>query len=686
VTSRSTSSNERPPFVHDGIAFGCDYNPEQWSREVWQEDVVLMREAGVDLVAINIFGWSHIEPRDGVFDFEGLDAIIELLHENGIRVNLGTGTSSTPPWLTTKHPEILPIMADGTTRYPGGRQAWCPSSPVFRERALLLVDKVAERYGSHPAVALWHVSNELGCHNALCYNEESAEAFRRWLERRYQTIDALNEAWGTSFWSQRYGAWDEILPPMLTVSTSNPSQLVDFHRFSSDELLDYYRSEYAVLRRHSSIPITTNFMVTAHIKNLDYWSWAPEMDVIANDHYLDNRLADPTAELSFSDDLTRGLAQGAPWILMEHSTSAVNWQPLNLAKQPGEMTRNSLTHVARGADGVCFFQWRASLQGSEKFHSALLPHAGTDTDLWREVVELGATLDRLDEVAGSRVVADVALLFSWDSWWSADGESRPSKNVDYLQQVHAAHGALRELGITTDVVAPGADLSGYRMVIVPGLYMVTDAEATNITDYVAAGGNALVTFFSGIVDEDDRVRSGGYPGAFREMLGVSVDEFVPLAPTDQVSLDDGSSAGLWAERLRSTGAEVIARYSDGPLVGVPAVTRHDYQSGVARYVATVLDRDSLKALMRSMATEAGVTPTGPESDGSVEVIRRRATTHDSATTQDYLFVINHSVDDITVATSGIELVTGEGVETRVTVPAGAVRVVKERETKMENAA
>ena len=675
MSSPATPPSGRPAFVHDGIAFGCDYNPEQWGREVWDEDVRLMREAGVDLVAINIFGWSHIEPRDGVHDFEGLDTIIDLLHANGIRVNLGTGTASTPPWLTHQHPEILPVMADGTTRHPGGRQAWCPSSPVFRERALRLVEKVAERYGSHPAVAIWHVSNELGCHNALCYDDESAAAFRLWLQRRYASIEELNAAWGTSFWSQRYSTFDEILPPMLTVSTRNPSQLVDFHRFSSDELLDYYRSELAVLRRHSAIPVTTNFMVTAHIQNLDYWTWAPEMDIVANDHYLDHRLADPTAELSFAADLTRGLADGTPWLLMEHSTGAVNWQPLNRAKQPGEMTRNSLTHVARGADGVCFFQWRASLQGSEKFHSALLPHAGTDTDLWREVVELGATLDRLDEVAGSRVVADVAVGFSWESWWSADGESRPSQSVDYLQQVHAAHRAVRDLGITTDVVAPGADLSGYRLVIVPGLYMVSDADAAIITDYVAAGGHALVTFFSGIVDEDDRVRPGGYPGAFRDMLGIRVDEFVPLAPTERVALDTGATAGLWTERLRSTGAEVLARYGDGPLAGVPAHTRNAFGLGLGHYLATALDRSGFKDVLRTVAADAGVVATGPEADGLVEVVRR------ASADASYLFVVNHSVDAVEIPATGIELVTGSSVKSSVLVPAGAVRVVKE-----ENAA
>jgi len=702
MSTQHPASGARPVFSHDGIAFGCDYNPEQWDRSVWREDVDLMREAGVDLVALNIFGWSHIEPRPGEYDFDGLDEILDLLHAAGIRVNLGTGTASAPPWLTARHPEILPQVEDGTTRFPGGRQAWCPSSAVFRRYALELVEKVAERYGQHPAVELWHVSNELGCHNALCYDDESAEAFRGWLRDRYTTIERLNTAWGTSFWSQQYSDFAEILPPRLTLSSRNPSQVIDFHRFSSDELLGYYRAELEVLRRHSSVPVTTNFMVTAHIRNLDYWQWAPEMDVIANDHYLDNRLTDPTAELSFAADLTRGLAQGGPWVLMEQSTGAVNWQPHNLAKAPGEMTRNSLTHVAKGADAVCFFQWRASLQGSEKFHSALLPHAGTDSELWREVVELGHTLDRLDEITGTRVQADVAMLFSWENWWAADGESRPSHGVDYLSQVHAAHASLRRLGHTVDLVRPGADLSAYKLVIVPSLYLVRDAEAEVVSNYVAAGGHVVITFFSGIVDEEDRVRAGGYPGAFRELLGINVEEFAPVLPGQRLTLASGMTATAWSERVRARGAEVLDTFADGPSAGRPAITRNVVASnsnsnsnsnsdsantpGVARYLATSLDPDALDAVLRDAAAEASARPQGDERQPGLEVIRR-ATAGQAAdgntaaaagdTPRSYLFLINHSAHDVETPARGLDLVTGDTVDNIARVPAGAVRVIRE---------
>jgi beta-galactosidase len=665
-----------PTFSHDGIAYGCDYNPEQWDRSVWREDVALMQEAGVDLVALNIFGWSHLEPRPGEFEFSGLDEILDLLHAAGIRVNLGTGTASAPPWLTFRHPEILPETEDGTTRFPGGRQAWCPSSAVFRRHALDLVERVAERYGAHPAVELWHVSNELGCHNALCYDDESAEAFRGWLRARYGTIERLNTAWGTSFWSQQYSDFAEILPPRLTLSSRNPSQVIDFHRFSSDELLDYYRAELEVLRRHSTVPVTTNFMVTAHIRNMDYWQWAPEMDVVANDHYLDNRLADPTAELSFASDLTRGLAGGGSWLLMEQSTGAVNWQPQNLAKAPGEMTRNSLTHVAKGAEAVCFFQWRASLQGSEKFHSALLPHAGTDSDVWREVVALGGTLDRLDEIVGTRVQADVALVFSWENWWAADGESRPTHAVDYLSQVHAAHASLRRLGHTVDVVRPGADLSAYRLVVVPNLYLVRDTEAAVVADFVAAGGHAVVTFFSGIADEADRVRPGGYPGAFRELLGVNTEEFAPVLPGRTLTLASGKTATAWSERTRARGAEVLDTFADGPSIGRPAITRNRIAGGGdAWYLATNLDADALDDVLRDAAAGAGAVPQGDEQLPGLEVIRR------VGDDRSYRFLINHSTHDVELPATGHELVTGEPVDSIARVPAGAVRVIREDRTR-----
>ncbi|PZU44522.1 MAG: beta-galactosidase [Microbacterium sp.] len=666
-------STGRRAFAHDGIAFGCDYNPEQWSPEVWDEDIRLMGEAGVDLVAINIFGWSHLEPRAGEYDFRALDDIVERLHAAGIRINLGTGTASPPAWLVRAHPEILPMAPDGTRRYHGGRQAWCPSSPAFRESALRLVGAVAERYGGHPAIALWHVSNELGCHNALCYCEDSAVAFRRWLQRRYESVDALNDAWGTAFWSQTYFSWDEIGTPRATLSARNPGQVLDFRRFSSDELLDYYRCEAAILRDSSAAPVTTNFMLTAHIDSLDYWSWADDMDVIANDHYLDHRLNDPTVELAFAADLTRGVSDGAPWLLMEHSTGAVNWQPLNVVKGPGEMLRNSLTHIARGADGVCFFQWRASVQGSEKFHSAMLPHAGTDSAVWREVCELGAIVDALADVAGTRVEAGVALVYSWESWWATETESRPTQSIGYLDQVHAAYAALYALGLTVDIVAPGVDLSRYTLVVVPGLHLVREADARVITEWIASGGTALITFYSGTVDENDRVWTGGYTGPFREALGIRIEEFAPVAPETSLRLRSGATARLWSERSTATTATVVDSYLDGPAEGAPAVTRNAWGDGQAWYLGTLPEPAAYEDLLATIAEAAGVRPaTGFRGGaGRLEVVRR----HGSSGS--YLFFVNHSAESVSADARGRELITGEDVVETLQVPPGSVRIVRE---------
>ncbi len=654
----------------EGLVFGCDYNPEQWDRSVWVDDIRLMKQAGINLVALNVFGWSQVEPAAGDFRFDDLDEIIALLTEAGIGVNLGTGTSSPPPWVTTAHPEILPMVADGTLRWPGGRQAWCPSSPIFRQLALRLVTATAQRYGAQPGVKLWHVSNELGCHNAHCYCDVSAAAFRVWLAAKYGTIEALNVAWATTFWSQHYTGFEEILPPRLTLSISNPAQTLDFDRFSSDELLSYYEAEAAAIREHSSLPVTTNFMVTAHINSQDYWQWAPRMDLIANDHYLDHRLPTPEGELSFTADVTRGLAGGRPWLLMESSTSAVNWQPVNHAKAPGQLKRNSLTHVARGADGICFFQWRASAQGAEKFHSALLPHAGTASRIWSEVVELGSIVGRLAEVAGSTVQSDIAVLFSWEAWWATDLDAHPSSELRYIEQVHSLYGALQEIGATVDIVRPGDDLSAYRLVVVPSLYLVSDEAAASVNDFVAGGGHVVVSFFSGIVDENDRVRLGGYPGAFRDMLGAVTDEFYPLGAGDSRALSDGSIATLWSESLRVTTATPIIHYTSGELPGVPAVTRNEYGAGVGWYLATALQPTSLAALLRRIVDEAGVRGIADTHSG-VEIVRRRGTA------RDYIFVLNHTDQEVEHCFAGQELLSGTTVTTTATIEPGGVHVIRQ---------
>ncbi|MFZ5850512.1 MAG: beta-galactosidase [Actinomycetota bacterium] len=663
------------PAVPPGLAYGADYNPEQWPEHVWAEDRALLQAAGVNLLSVGIFAWARLEPAPGRYDFGWLDRVLDGLHEAGVAVDLATPTAAPPAWFFQAHPEALPVAADGTRRWPGSRQTFCPSSPAYRTAAVGIARALAERYAEHPALVLWHVHNEYGCHNAHCYCDTSAAAFRRWLQRRYGDLDRLNAAWGTAFWGQHYGDWAQILPPRATGTFGNPTQQLDFARFSSDELRDCLRAEAAVLREVTpDVPVTTNFMLPS-FKHLDYFAWAGEVDVVSNDHYLRAEDPDRHVDLALGADVTRGVAGGGPWLLMEHSTSAVNWQPRNVAKQPGEMLRNSLAHVARGADGVCFFQWRASRAGAEKFHSAMVPHAGTDTKVWREVVALGAGLRRLAEVPGSVVDAAVALLWDWPAWWAMELPAHPSVDRDYLGEVRRQHAALWRAGVTVDVRPPEADLSAYRLVLVPSLYLVTDAAAANLRRFVAGGGHALVTYFSGIVDEHDHIRLGGYPGAFRDLLGVRVEEFFPLPAGSTVRLDDGAQADQWTERVHLAGAAAVARYADGPVAGGPAVTRHPVGDGATQgavwYLSTRLAAPALADLLARVTREAGVAPAAAVPPG-VEAVRRR---HPDG--RSYLFLVNHTEAAASIPAQGLDLWTGTSWPGPVTVPAGEVVVLRE---------
>ncbi|MBZ6202566.1 beta-galactosidase [Streptomyces olivaceus] len=640
------------------LAYGADYNPEQWPREVWEEDVRLMREAGVNIVSLGIFSWARLQPGPDTWDFAWLDEVMDLLHAHGVGVDLATATASPPPWLTTAHPEILPVTDRGETLWPGARQHWRPTSPVFREHALRLVRELAARYAGHPALVAWHVNNELGCHNVYDYSDDAARAFRDWLRSRYGTTDALNHAWGTAFWSQRYSDWEQVLPPRLAASHPNPTQQLDFKRFSSDALKDHLLAERGILRELTpGVPVTTNFMVMPGTKGMNYADWAGEVDFVANDHYVVPGPRDRD-ELSFSANLTSGIAGGRPWFLMEHSTSAVNWQPVNRAKRPGELARDSLTHVAHGADAVCFFQWRQSVAGAEKYHSAMVPHAGPDSDVFRAVTALGDTLKTLAPVAGSeREPAEVGILFDWDSWWASEQDSHPTSLLDYHREALDWYSALLSLGIRADVVPTGAGLSRHRVLIAPVLHMVPAALAKDLTRYAEQGGHLVTTYFSGVVDENDHVWLGGHPGALRELLGICVEEFGPLPAGQSVELDGAGAGTLWTDQIEVTGerTEVLARYRTGTHAGRPAVTRRSTDGGSASYVSTRLGADGLAALLPRLLEPAGVSSELPAAvRGSVEATVRRGPGGR------FLFLVNRTDETVTVPGVAGEVLLGDG--------------------------
>jgi beta-galactosidase len=655
------------------LGFGADYNPEQWDPSVWAEDIALMKTAGVNLVSVGIFSWALLEPSEGVYEFGWLDAVLDLLHASGIRVDLANASASPPPWFSARYPQSLPVTASGVRLGYGSRQAFCGSSPEYRAAAAALTTAIAERYSAHPAVIMWHVHNEYGCHNQPCYCDVSGEAFRNWLRRKYSTIDDLNEAWGTAFWSQHYYHFDEIRPPRQSGTFINPTQVLDFARFSSDELLECYEAEARILRAHSPHPVTTNFMgfMMGLDRPIDYWEWSSHMDLVSNDHYL---IADDLRnyqELAMTSDFVRSLSSGEPWMLMEHSTSAVNWQPRNRAKAPGELLRNSLQHIARGADAALFFQWRAARAGAEKFHSAMLPHAGTDSKVWREVVALGSALHSISEIVGSRVAqANVAIVHDTDARWASELDVHPSVDTSLMAETRLWHDAFYRLGLTTDFRRSTDDLTGYRVVIVPMQYLMTDEGTRNLLRFAESGGTILITYFSGIVDENDHVRLGGYPGAFLDLTGVRVEEFFPLLADTSVELSRFGPGRVFSEIGRSEGAEVLAEYSSGPTSGSPAVTRNRVGSGSVYYVGTSLTADGAQQLLATIASETALTRPFATT-GDVEVVQR------SDGVRTWVFAINHSVADATVRVDGVDLLTGVPTRGLLCVAAGGVAVVRE---------
>jgi beta-galactosidase len=620
-----------------------------------------MREAGVNLVSLGIFAWSRLEPQEGKFDFEWLDRIMNLLHDGGVSVDLATATASPPPWMSHAHPEMLPVLADGVRLWPGGRQHYCPSSPIYREGTRRLVEALATRYAAHPALVMWHVGNEYGCHVPACFCEVSAKAFRKWLTERYGDIEGLNKAWGTDFWSQRYSSWDEVLPPRRTPTWPNPTQQLDFMRFSSDELLECYEIEHRVLtERTPNVPVTTNFM--RFFKPLDYWKWAEREDIVTDDVYQDPLDPEAGMRAAMAGDLMRSLGHGKPWILMEQSPNRVNWRDVNAPKAPGQMRLWSLQALARGADGIMFFQWRQSRAGAEKFHSAMVPHGlPQSSPTWHEVVRLGAEVRGLDAIRGSRVPADVAILLDWESWWALELPSKPSNRIQQLDQLERFYRPLFEANVTADFARPTDDLSKYRLVIAPSLYLVSDAGAANLASYVEKGGNLMMSFFSGIADVNEHIRLGGYPQPFVRVLGLQVLDWVPLGDAEDLAIhfaeagkgSNGASGGdasaatgdMWAELIEVHGAEVMATFGSSHLTGHPAVTLNRFGSGSAQYVSTQLDPVTLAQLVRSTCQRVGVSPVMTVAAG-VEAVRR------DVPGGSILFLLNHSDATVEIAVPG----------------------------------
>ena len=621
-----------------GIAFGGDYNPDQWPEDVWDDDIRLMTQAGVNTVALAIFSWDRLQPTEDHWDFGWLDRIIDKLGKAGIAVDLASATATAPLWLYENHPEVLPRDKYGHPVNAGSRQSWSPTSPVFKEYALTLCRKLAERYGANPYVTAWHMGNEYGWNNRDDYSDNALEAFRAWCRRKYGTIDALNQAWGTTFWGQEMTGFGEVLIPRFMGADSmvNPGQKLDFERFGNDMLLDFYKAERdAIAEICPDRPFTTNFMISTDQCCMDYAAWAEEVDFVSNDHYF-HEGESHLDELACSDALVDSLALGKPWYVMEHSTSAVQWKPLNTRKCKGETVRDSLAHVAMGADAINFFQWRASAFGAESFHSALVPHAGEDTKLFRQVCELGAALKTLGDagVQGTELEqSDAAILFSAESEWATRSETLPSMKLNHWHDVRDWYRAFLNAGTRADIVPLKYDWSAYKTVVLPTVIMLSAEDTQRLADFAAAGGRVVIGYATGLIDENFHTWLGGYPGAgdglLREMLGIRGEE--AEGEPSEIRLSSGAVTRLWQNDVNVDGerAQVLATYEgeeadEWELGGTAAITRNPYGSGETYFVGCDLNVADLTEFVRENIVEDSANVANPTDSDVLHTVRKSA--------------------------------------------------------------
>ncbi len=617
----------KTPFTR--ILYGGDYNPNQWPREVWNEDMRLFKKAGINSATVNVFSWAKLQPNEETYDFSELDDVIDMLGKENFDIVLATSTAAMPAWLAKKYPEVTRVDFEGRRHKFGQRHNHCPNSPVWRRYARQLASELAKRYGKNPHVTCWHINNE---YNTGCYCENCEKAFRVWLRKKYGSLEALNAAWNTEFWGHTFYDWDEIVAPNSladgmgfgwTRKTAFAGISLDYDRFLSDSLLENYKMERDAIREHDpDTPITTNLMGT--YKGLDYFKWAKEMDIVSWDNYPAYNT--PWSETAMRHDLMRGL-KNQPFMLMEQTPSQQNWQAYNSLKRPGQMRAQSYQTIAHGADTIQFFQLRRSKGACEKFHGAVISHSGSEeTRVFQECSQLGAELAALgSQLLGADNPAQVGILFDWDNYWALEYTSGPSVDLKYCNQIHQYYRYFYDRHIPVDMVPMDGDFSRYKAIVAPVLYMVKEGVAEALTAFVEAGGTLITGFMSGIVDQSDNVHLGGYPGPLRKLCGVWAEEIDALAPEQSNTLKfmDGSQSkcGLLCDILHLEGAQALAVYGEDFYAGAPAVTKNAYGKGTVYYVGTQPEAQGLDKILDSLTGQGEIHPLIPDRT-QLEVTRR----------------------------------------------------------------
>lgn len=648
-----------------GIMHGGDYNPEQWldRPDILEEDIRLMKKAGMTSATLGVFSWSVYEPREDEFHFEWLKDIMDRLYENGIYTILATPSGARPAWLDEKYPEALRVDSYGMRAHHGMRHNHCMSSPAYRNRVRIVTEQLIRHVGSHPGLLMWHISNEFG---GECYCPLCAKRFQEYLaDKFHHDISTLNHAWWTTFWSHAYQDFSQIEPPFQNGEGSIMGLNLEWKRFTTFNMTDYMKSEISLLREKTpSIPITTNFMTL--YGGLDYHVMAKELDVISWDSYAPfhndyETLWDTFAANAFSHAHMRSMKKGTPFMLMESAPGLVNWQPYNKLRRPGIHALESLQAVACGSDTVQYFQWRKGRGSAEQYHGAVVDHLGTDdTRIFREVSSLGADLAKLTGVSGTIVPSRVAILYDWDIRWAIeDMRGLAPDTKRYVETCISFYKEFLKLGIDPDIISCDHALDDYDIVLAPMLYLIRDGLAERLTAFVENGGQLLATYLTGYVDENTLCFLGGFPGnGLSRVFGIVSEEIDTLFPSDRnvVLFSDNRKGTVcdYAEVLRVSTAEVLGIYTEDYYRGTAAVTKNRFGKGAAYYVAARLDMDSLKPLFLEMLKKAGISTLSlPEG------VEHHCRTGDG---EAYHFYLNTTEQTQTVSgVSGTNLLNGEAV-------------------------
>lgn len=623
------------------VYYGGDYNPDQWDDATIEEDMKLFKKAGINLVTLPVFSWAKLEPEEGVYNFEWLDQLMDKFEHNGIDVCLATPTIAQPAWLSTRYPEVLPVDIGGRKRTHGMRVFFCYNSLKYRERAAAITEQMAIRYGNHPALAIWHVANEYGTY---CYCPTCQAEFRKWLRKRYETIEILNDKWHSCFWGRTVYSFEEItLPTELNDDHRfNPAIQLDYMRFVTDSTIGCFLNEYTILKKYTpDIPVQTN--MSGFIKKIDQFKMTKEMDIVGWDNYPSPHHDKSLIALKL--DIMRGLKNGQSFMLAEQSPNQQNWQPYNKLKRPNEVRLLSYQAMAHGADACLFFQLRQSIAGQEKFHGAVISHAGhEDTRIFKEICQIGEELKTIgDSFIGGRTQAQVGIYFDWNNWWALELSSGPSVDMDYLEHVRTYYQAFYEKNIPVDILSVETDLSKYKVILAPMLYMMKEGVAERIEAFVKRGGTFVATTMTGLVDENDRCIFGEYPGPLKEVLGIWVEETDALFP-DQKNImlmfeekegwQEDYSCEFLCDVVHPRTAITLAKYGSDFYAGTACFTRNDYGAGKAYYVGTKPEQAFLTKLAENICHDAAIKAPY-EASKEVEITIR------ISEETEVVFVINH---------------------------------------------